>query len=309
MFTNVYNIARNQAGGLTFHKALTPSVTTFIIGVVLFFTIVSATVRPLSGNIFYQAFLDILPLTNTQGREVNETFITHPSFNPDTLEKVITRRDMIQRLQAYLSRLSLPSGLQCEPNGKGPTTLAVESYLKRIQQSIPESSTKTMKPKAFQKWVTTTKQIFTYVCKERVLVSNIIDHLHQENRLDFTFNEVRNICSKLLKFYDHTYIDDNRFRSRDEVNQILEIPIGEREPRNETALKGINSFSLKTSHHDTGDNQGRPTDRIDSYDFRPINLYGDSYKLPTQTNDIKELQSASESSIPRASTDTRGGNS
>ena len=308
MFTNIYNITMNQAESLTFNKALTPSFSTLVIGAVLFLTVVFATVRPLSGNIFYQSFLELVPVMNNQGREVNETFITHPPFNPDIVEKVITRKDMLQRLQAYLSRLTPPSGLQCEPHGKGPTTLAVEAYLKRIQQSIPEGSTKTIKPEAFEKWVATTKQVFTYVCKERVLVSDIIDHLHQERRLEFSFNEVRNICSKLLRFYEKSYVDDNRFRSRKEVNQILEIPIGERDPRNETVLKGINSFNVKTSNHDTGDNQGRPTDTIDSYDYRPINLYGDSYKLPTQTNELKELQSVAESSIPRASTDTRGGN-
>jgi len=120
-------------------------------------------------------------------------------------------------------------------------------------------------------------------------------------------NELRSLMDPLLSFYDKARVEENRFRSREDVNQILNIPIGERDHRNETALKGINAFNLKTSIHDRGGNPNAPTDYSDPFSYFSVDSDTNN-TLPTQTNDLRTLTMISDKPIVRANTQTRGSN-
>jgi hypothetical protein len=105
------------------------------------------------------------------------------------------------------------------------------------------------------------------------------------------------------------------------VNDILGLPLGERDPRNETALVGVNAFTLRTSSYDTGDVPSRPSDLSDPRMYKssfgiPPQILGTQAipspwaltALPTQTNELNVLEWISNRAIPRINVATRGGN-
>lgn len=306
MITNTYQLlTKGASSGLSYSGVYSPSFLVFLVSSLLFGVFILAIVYPYSGNIFYQAYLDIMPQISTGGQEVHEGFVLDMPYDPNVQENVISKNDLLQKLQAYKNRIELPPGISCnpDPKHKGVTRLAVEGYLKRIMLS----TTKKLSQEDFEKWTSLTHTVFTHTCKEQRLLISILNHIHQDTRIGYSMNELRSLMDPLLKFYKKARVDENRFRSRKEVNQILNIPIGERDPRNETVLKGVNGFNLKTSLHDTGENPNAPTDYSDPFSYFSVDFDTDN-KLPTQTNVLKTLDMISDKPIVRANTQTRGSN-
>ena len=98
MMANVYKLIRYGAqSGIQSSKIFSPSFFVFIISLLLFSTIVLASVYPRSGNIFYQAYLNIMPQKETRGSEVNEGFLLEVPYDPNTREQVITKQELLQR--------------------------------------------------------------------------------------------------------------------------------------------------------------------------------------------------------------------
>lgn len=305
MFVNVFELIRKgSSSGLQANKIFVPSFLVFFISILLFGTVIIATVYPRVGNIFYQAYLDIMPQNESKGNEVHEGFLLEAPYDSNILNTVITKQELLQRLQGQLNRISLPPGLSCSTSDE-VSVLAIEGYLKRLLLS----TSKTLTDVEFEEWTSTTHTIFMYVCKERKYISQIMDKLHQDARNGYSTNELRTMLAPLLKLYNTARVKNNRYRSRKEVNDILGIPIGELDPRNETALKGINSFKLKTSIQDTGDNTSSPSDYSDPFMYFSANDDPTKGLLPTQTNDLGILKSLSHEPIPRANVQTRGNNS
>jgi hypothetical protein len=245
-----------------------------------------------------------MPQNESKGNEVHEGFLLEAPYDSNILNTVITKQEILQRLQGQLNRISLPPGLSCSTSDE-VSVLAIEGYLKRLLLS----TSKTLTDVEFEEWTSTTHTIFMYVCKERKYISQIMDKLHQDARNGYSTNELRTMLAPLLKLYNTARVKNNRYRSRKEVNDILGIPIGELDPRNETALKGINSFKLKTSIQDTGDNTSSPSDYSDPFMYFSANDDPTKGLLPTQTNDLGILKSLSHEPIPRANVQTRGNNS
>lgn len=291
----VYTMIRN--------KDTSVSLPFFVVVSFLFLVIMFAAMFPRTGNIFYRAFLDVMPTRNVKGEEVNEGFLLESPYNPDTRDTVITRDDLLQRLHSHIRNTTLPFGLTCEANDK-VSVLAVESYLKRLLLS----TSKTMNDSKFREWVRTTRSVFSNTCKERKILGNVIDTIRKKYKTEYSMNELRTVLEPLLQFYDTARIGNDRFRSREEVNQITGIPVGEREGRNETALKGINAFKIQTSSHDLGASLNAPTDRADPFSYVSVND-ANVDTLPTQTNELETLTIISNQSIPRMSVQTRGSNS
>jgi hypothetical protein len=303
MFGNVYKLLRKgTASGLNYSKVFSPSFLVFLITSLLFGTIVMATMYPRTGNIFYRAYIDIVPQENTGGQEVHEGFVLEAPYDPNVREKVITKKDLLERLQSHLNRTTLPPGIQCDSNNK-VSILAIEGYLKRIMLA----TSKKLSQEKFEEWASITHTIFSHTCTERKLILLILDKLHQDSRTGYSTNELRTLMNSLLKFYDSSRVNENRFRSREEVNQIVGIPIGERDPRNETALKGTNAFILKTSIHDTGGNPNAPTDYSDPFSYFSVENESED-TLSTQTNNLRTLDLISDKPMIRANTQTRGSN-
>lgn len=294
MIGNIVSLITKGTSVVNPSTIFSPSFPVFLVTIFLLIVVVIAYSNPGVGNIFYQAYLDIMPTKGPQ--EVHEGFLLEAPANPDTRETVISRQDLLQRLQGHMNRITLPYGLTCD----NLSVLSVESYLKRL------SLTLTQKVKDFDEWVQTTYRVFKLSCKEQKLISTTISKIQQDSVNEYSFNDLRRILEPLLKFYDTARVLDNRFRSRKEVNQIFGLPIGEREPRNQTILTGYNSFVIKTSTHDTGDNPNKASDYNDPIMY--ANLSGDIDVLPTQTNELSILNKISDISISRASTNTRGGN-
>jgi hypothetical protein len=149
------------------------------------------------------------------------------------------------------------------------------------------------------------------------LIEKILNRLEVDSEFDYSFNDIRDKLTPILMFYDRSRVGNDRFRSRKDVNDILGLPIGERDPRNETALVGINAFTIRTSSYDTGDVQSRPSDLADPRTFgMPSQILGIQSipspsaltALPTQTNEINVLEWISNRAIPRMNVATRGGN-
>ena len=306
MIMNSYQlITKGGSSGLSYSSVYSPSFLVFLISSILFGIFILAIVYPYSGNIFYQAYLDIMPQLSIGGQEVHEGFVLDTPYDPNVQESVISKNNLLQKLQAYFNRIELPPGISCnpDPNHEGVSRLAVEGYLKRILLS----TTKKLSQEDFEKWTSLTHTVFTHTCTERSLLTKILNVIHQDTRTGYSMNELRSLMGPLLKFYNNARVEENRFRSREDVNQILNIPIGEREPRNETALKGINGFNLKTSIHDTGGNPDAPNDYSDPFSYFSVDSDTDN-KLPTQTNILKTLDMISDKPINRANTQTRGSN-
>jgi hypothetical protein len=304
MFTNTFQLlSKGGASGLSASKIYNPSVLVFIVTSLLFTTVVMATIYPRTGNIFYQAYLDIMPTIDTKGQEIQEGFLLEAPYDENVQEYVITRTELLQKLQGHLNRITLPSGISCSPDHT-ISVLAIEGYLKRLLLS----TTKKLSKKEFQEWVTITHTLFSHVCEERKHIATILDTLHQDSRNAYSMNELRTIVNSLLKFYDVARVQDHRFRSRKEVNEITGLPIGELEPRNETALKGVNVFKLKTSIHDTGMSASAPTNYSDPFSYFSAKDDLTQGLLPTQTNELSVLKYLSEEPVSRVNTQTRGNN-
>lgn len=306
MLVNTYEIIRRGASsGLSYSKIYSPSALVFLVSSLLFGTIILATVYPYSGNIFYQAYLDIMPQKQIGDKEVHEGFVLEAPYDPNTQGNIISKNSLLQKIQAYINHIELPSGIMCNTSVKGGmvSRLSVEGYLKRIMLS----TTKKLSQEKFGEWVSLTHTVFTHTCTERKLLTEILNRIHENARVGYSMNELRSLMDPLLTFYDKARVEDNRFRSREEVNQILNIPIGERDPRNETALKGINAFNLKTSIHDKGGNPNAPTDYSDPFSYFSVDSDTNN-KLPTQTNVLQTLDMISDKPIMRANTQTRGSN-
>jgi hypothetical protein len=303
---NVYTIiTKGGSSGLNYSTIFSPSLLVFLVTSFLFTIFILSIVYPYSGNIFYRAYLDIMPQQNIGGQEVHEGFVLELPYDPSIQETVISKSSLLQKLQSYINRIELPPGITCnpDPKKKGVSRLAVEGYLKRLMMS----TTKKLSQKEFEEWSSLTYIVFTHTCKERSLLAQLLNQIHQDSRTGYSTNELRSLMDPLLKFYEKARVKDNRFRSREDVNQILNIPIGEREPRNETALKGINAFNLKTSVHDTGGNPNAPSDYSDPFSYFSVDSDTDN-KLPTQTNVLRTLDMISDKPIKRANTQTRGSN-
>lgn len=303
MLGNTFQIIRSGAqSGMNVSNVYSPSFLVFLITSLLVGTIIAAIVYPRTGNIFYQAYLDIMPQINTKGQEVHEGFILEAPYSPNVVEDVITKQNVLERLQSYMNRIQLPPGITCDSNNK-VSVLAIEAYLRRIMLA----TSKKLSQEQFEEWASITHTIFSHTCTERKLLSRIKDEIIQDSRTGYTMNELRTLMDPVLKFYENARVQEHRFRSREEVNQILQLPIGEREPRNETALKGINAFNLKTSIHDTGGSPNAPTDYSDPFSY--FNVESDTETtLPTQTNNLQTLDLISDLPIMRANTQTRGSN-
>ena len=298
-------LTKGTTSGLNYSSVFKPSVSVFLVSCLLFGVFISAIVYPYSGNIFYRAYLNIMPQRSIGGHEVHEGFVLDLPYDPNIQESVIHKSNLLQKLQSYINRIELPPGITCNsnPKKKGVSRLAVEGYLKRLMVS----TTKEILQEDFEDWVSLAHTIFTHTCKERSLLIELLDRIHQDSRTEYSMNELRSLMDPLLLFYEKARVKENRFRSRKEVNQILNIPMGERDPRNETVLKGVNAFNLKTSVHDTGENPNAPTDYSDPFSYFSVDSDTDN-KLPTQTNVLRTLDVISEKPIRRANTQTRGSN-
>lgn len=281
--------------GENLSKALNPSFFTFVVGSFVFLVVILSMVSPLAGNIFYQAYLDIMPQIQT-ATEVKEGFLMKPVADDPAI--VITKQNLLERLHGHSQNLSLPYGLNCS----NLTKLAVEGHLKRILLI----SNRKMEPLEFKDWLENVYTLFSYVCEEKRLIGKIIDKVETGSKVGFTFNDLRTLMEQLLHFYNTKRVNDDRYRSRDEVNHIFGIPLGERDPRNETVLKGTNSLFVKTSINDTGMNPYKISDYSDPLMFAKVSDTPDV--LPTQTNELNLLYAVSDKSIPRVSANTRGGN-
>jgi len=251
-------------------------------------------------------------------KATEEGFLLENPTDPTMRDTVINKRNLIQRLRGHLLRTVLPSGLYCEPgmSGKGPSKLMIEEYLKRL--ALQDISIKnSLTNDRFYEWRDTTHRVFTLLCRERSLIEKILNRLEVDSEFDYSFNDIRDKLTPILMFYDRSRVGNDRFRSRKDVNDILGLPIGERDPRNETALVGINAFTIRTSSYDTGDVQSRPSDLADPRTFgMPSQILGIQSipspsaltALPTQTNEINVLEWISNRAIPRMNVATRGGN-
>jgi hypothetical protein len=258
-------------------------------------------------------------------KATEEGFLLENPTDPTMRDAVITKRILIQKLRGHLLRTVLPSGLYCEPGsaGKGPSKLMIEEYLKRL--SLQDMSIKnSLTNKVFYQWRNTTHRVFSLLCRERSLIDKLVSRLEVDTVLDYSFNDLRDKLTPILMFYERSRVGNDRFRSRKDVNDILGLPIGERDPRNETALVGTNAFTLRTSSYDTGDVPSRPSDLSDprmyggpgsSFGMPPQILGRQAIispsalsALPTQTNELNVLEWISNRAIPRINVATRGGN-
>jgi hypothetical protein len=259
---------------------------------------------------------------------IQEGFLLENQTDPTMRDYVINRKNLIDKLSGHLQRTHLPYGLYCEPgvSGKGPTKLMVEGYLKRLAQQDMNIQN-TLGDENFELWTNTTHRLFSLLCRERSLIDKLIARLKLDTEFDYSFNDIREKISPLLMFYERARVGEDRFRSRKDVNDILNLPIGERDPRNETALVGVNAFTLRTSTYDTGDVPGRPSDMVDARMYMPTaqqftfglpsSITGISAipsptaitALPTQTNELNVLEWVSNRAIPRINISSRGGNS
>jgi hypothetical protein len=258
-------------------------------------------------------------------KATEEGFLLENPTDPTMRDTVIHKRILIQKLRGHLIRTVLPSGLYCEPGvaGKGPTKLMVEEYLKRLalqDVTVKNSLTNDL----FYQWRDTTHRVFTLLCRERSLIDKLVNRLEVDTQLDYSFNDLRDKLAPILMFYERSRVGNDRFRSRKDVNDILGLPLGERDPRNETALVGINAFTLRTSSYDTGDVPSRPSDLSDPRTYgggestfgMPPQVLGRQAipspssltALPTQTNELNVLEWISNRAIPRINVSTRGGN-
>lgn len=247
-----------------------------------------------------------------------EGFILENPIDPTMRDTVINKRNLMQKLRGHLLRTVLPSGLYCDPgmSGKGPSKLMIEEYLKRL--ALQDISIKnSLTDKNFYEWRNTTHRVFTLLCRERSLIEKVLNRLEVDTEFDYSFNDLRDKLTPIIMFYERSRVGNDRFRSRKDVNDILGLPIGERDPRNETTLVGTNAFTIRTSTYDTGDVQSRPSDLSDPRTYgMPSQILGIQAiprpaaltALPTQTNELNVLEWISNRAIPRINVSTRGGN-
>jgi len=149
------------------------------------------------------------------------------------------------------------------------------------------------------------------ICEERCLLEGVIAKMEVDPQIQYSMNDVKLRTMPLLRFYNRAKIGSSRYRSRREVDQLIGLPLGERDPINETSQVGVNKFRLKTSVHDTGDDPDKPTDGADVRAFlEHLGALPGAHSRPlaTQTNEISELDSMAHHSLARGGTDDRGGN-
>lgn len=258
-----------------------------------------------------------LPANSPDG-SIQEGFLVTPGGSPRIKEAVISRRELLDRLREHLfHRTTLPHGLHCSPSPptgstpcsrRGPSRDAIYGYIQRILQQAPSHSTTASLPEG---WEDKVKQLMDLICEERCLLEGVIGKMEVDPQIQYSMDDVKLRTMPLLRFYNRARIGSSRYRSRREVDQLIGLPLGERDPINETSQVGVNKFRLKTSVHDTGDDPDKPTDGADVRAFLEHlgALPGDgSRPLATQTNELSELDSMAHHSLARGSIDDRAGN-
>ena len=303
-------------GGATIQECMTPGLLTVgaftvIVGGMYYYI-------PVFHEILRWALVGLMGVGGVGvGSETQEGFLVAPGKSPRVKGSVIGRRELLDRLREHLfHRATLPYGLQCSPSPttgstpcsqRGPSRDAIYGYVQRILQHAPSSQGQRLPPG----WEGKVKQLMDLVCEERCLLEGVITKIEVDSQIQYSMDDVKLRILPLLRFYNRARIGDSRYRSRREVDQMIGLPLGERDPINETSLVGVNRFRLKTSVHDTGDDPDKPTDGADVRAFleHAGAFPGDgSRPLATQTNELRELDSMAHHSLARGSIEDRAGN-
>lgn len=245
--------------------------------------------------------------TTVDDMKHNEGFLVGRSEKPGITKYVITRRQLLDNLRNYLSRLNLPYGIQCEPASKcserhcSPQTAHL--FLQRIKEQSPSIHTLP------DGWEKTTEELVNNVCKEQCILQSIIQMMEVQSTIQYSFEQARERLKPLLDFYDTARVGNIRYKSRREVDDILGIPLGDIEPIKEVSMFGVNSLrpKNKASIHDSGDDPNKPNIENDIRLLYTTST-GDDLPLATQTNEVSLLDKLAHHSYPRGDLGKRAGN-
>jgi hypothetical protein len=114
-----------------------------------------------------------------------------------------------------------------------------------------------------------------HLCEESAIITEIIDKLEIDPTIQYSYRQAREHLQPLIAFYDRIRKTDKNAHPRRVVDDILGLPLGQRDPYNETEDNVVN----KNRH-----------------------------MLPTQTNEVHQLDKMSSSIQYAVNRALRGGN-
>jgi hypothetical protein len=203
-----------------------------------------------------------IPLTKLQ-----EGFLVSPNDTPGVTEWVVTRRAFLDRLRRYLFSLELPHGIKCGTSPRKmapkwePSRILIHEYLKRIALTYPVNTNEKDMKNAEKLAV----KSMDYICEERAIIEDIIDKMEVDPTIEYSYRDVRERISSLLKFYEKSKIKNRR-----SVDDILGLPLGEKDPYQESETNIVNSQRsmagvLKTQSNLVGLRGGNDNEKIAPY--------------------------------------------
>jgi hypothetical protein len=229
-----------------------------IVGYQYYFPFIWATLQ----WVWYTVIGKRLPDIHTQ----REGFLVSPNMNPEITKWTIMRRSLLDKLQKRLFTLQPPHGIRCGTSQSWePSKKLIHLYLRRLAMMY-SVSTDTSSMKRSEKML---NESIRRICEERSIIQNIISSMEIDPTIQYTYQQAKEHIQPLLAFYEINRIH----YQRRVVDDILGLPIGQRDPYNETQDNIINTHS---------------------------------HILPTQTNSLQQLDKIS--SIPQESRIYRGTN-
>lgn len=205
-------------------------------------------------------------------RATNEGFLVSPPGDPGVTTWMIQRRDLLDRLRRRVFQLNPPHGIRCGTSTRKdapywePSSKLIHLYVKRVERMYPVTADPDpVNPDPATK--TAIKEM-RLLCEERAILKEVITQMEIDPDNRYSYRQAREHLQPLLAFYKRT----RTTHPRRVVDDILGLPLGQRDPFNEAEDTIVNAHR---------------------------------HILPTQTNKIHQLDAMSNGTSSRA---LRGGN-